>query len=389
MSDDERYGAPSASAMKRIANCPPSHRMGAQFKDEGDADSTHGDRVHKALELGDSTGLSADEAETFEMCRDQRIALLDEWLGEEQGYTVHKEVRLVMTPLNKVFDDGATKVKVKFSGKADYVAVFGEGALVVDYKTLHGDHAHATVNEQLRSLAVLVWLRHGVSQVRVAIVQPWKGRPTVADFDLPALEAAKAWLLEVLKREARATEDDAVAGEWCKYCTAKLACRAFSRPMMYLAERVGNESSEVVEAKLKPLANAELANLMTKYVPRMEMLVAAVKKEAFLRAMYDEQFSSTFFHIVESKPKEAIDDVSKVWSKLEKLGVNANDFTRECKTSKKAVTALTRAVTGFKGKELQAAVDRCLEGATKAGAVTKKLVAVGGTIEDDGEEDAT
>jgi hypothetical protein len=110
--------------------------------------------------------------------------------------------------------------------------------------------------------------------------------------------------------------------------------------------------------------------------------VNAVEGNVRMRAEEGGEFAANHFRIVEGKPKETIADVSVVWSHLEKLGVSAEDFTRECKTTKKAVNALVRKATSMKGKALEVEVKRCLDGAVKLGAPPKKLVAVGGVIED-------
>jgi hypothetical protein len=396
---DERHGVPSASYMRRIANCPPSFKLGQLFKDPGSADASTGDKIHAALERwgehGSEDGLSIEDIQTAEMCIDQRNELLDNWIGDEQDYTVHKEKRLVMTPLGKVFDDSPElKVKVVFSGKADYVAVFGEGALVIDYKTLHGEHDHAAVNDQLRALAVLVSLRHGVSQVRVAIVQPWKGKPTVANFDKDALDNARAWLMAVLEIERNSTPDQANPGDWCKFCPARVNCPAFTGPALATAEtaiiQISSMDDETARkalfARAAELPDGELA-ARYRGLKMLGWYINAVEGNVRMRAEEGGEFAANYFRIVEGKPKETIADVSVVWSHLEKLGVSAEDFTRECKTTKKATTALVRKATGFKGKALEVEVKRCLDGAVKLGVPPKKLVPAGGVIEDDGEGD--
>jgi hypothetical protein len=380
--------------MRRIANCPPSFKLGQLYPDPGSNDATTGDKIHAALEKwgehGSEDGLSIEDIQTAEMCIDQRNELLDNWIGDEQAYTVHKEKRLVMTPLGKVFDDSPDlKVQVRFSGKADFVGVFGEGALVVDYKTLHGEHDHAAVNDQLRALAVLVSLRHGVSQVRVAIVQPWKGRPTVADFSRLDLVDAKEWLTSVLARERESLPEDARPGDWCHFCPARVNCEAFTRPTLATAETAIMQISSMDDETARKALYARAAELSDNELAAryrgLKMLgwyVNAVEGNVRMRAEEGGEFAANHFRIVEGKPKETIADVSVVWSHLEKLGVSAEDFTRECKTTKKATTALVRKVTGFKGKALEGEVKRCLDGAVKLGTPPKKLVAVGAVIED-------
>jgi hypothetical protein len=395
---DERHGVPSASGMRRTANCPPSFKLGKLFPDPRTSDSDTGDRIHKALEHdleSDDLGyLEIEEIQTYEMCADQRHQLLDEWIGEEMDYEVHKEKRLVMTPLGKVFDDSPElKVKIVFSGKADYVAVFGEGALVIDYKTLHGEHDHASINDQLRALAVLVSLRHGVSQVRVAIVQPWKGKPTVADFDKAALEAATTWLYDVLNREEVSTPDQANAGDWCKWCAARVSCVAFQDKAMRVAETAimqlpadDETARKAMFARAAELPDGELA-ARYRGLKMLSWYVNAVEGNVRMRAAEGGEFAANHYRIVEGKARESIERVDVVFSNLSELGVTAQDFTATCKTTKTAVAALARKATGQKGRELDATVKRCLQGAVKLGKPPLKLVAANGTIEDEEGDD--
>lgn len=390
---DERHGVPSASYMCRIANCPPSFKLGKLFPDPRTSDSDTGDRIHKALELGNSDGLAIDELQTYEMCVDQKNALLEEWIGDEMGYTVHKEKRLVMSPLGKVFDDSPDlKITRIFSGKADYVAVFGEGALVIDYKTLHGEHDHAAINDQLRALAVLVACRHSVSQVRVAIVQPWKGKPTVADFDYLALKASKAWLFDALDKERDSTPDQVNAGDWCHHCPARVKCDAYDKmalavPTTALMQLPADDETarKAMFARAAELPDNELA-ARYRGLKMLSWYVSAVEGNVRLRAAEGGEFAEKHFRIVEGKPKESIERVDIAFQNLSALGVTPEDFTAACKTTKKAVMALARKATGQKGRELEATVKRCLEGAVKLGKPPQKLVAVGEAIGDDGEE---
>ena len=81
-----------------------------------------------------------------------------------------------------------TTARLMITGQADVIARSGNRAIVIDYKTGRGETQPADSNAQLRGLAVLValWYRSkGITldSVRVAIVAPWQGPPTVADFD--------------------------------------------------------------------------------------------------------------------------------------------------------------------------------------------------------------
>ena len=391
---DERFGVPSASAMRRISHCPPSFRLASYFKDPGSDEATTGDRIHAALETLNTDGLTADDLQTFEMCLDQKNELLNNWIGEEMDYQVFKEVRLGLTTLGLVRDvTPKTTWKLRFSGKADFVAVYGEGALIVDYKTLHGDHDHASENDQLRALAVLVALRHGVTQVRVAIVQPWKGRPTVADFDKAALDAATSWLYDTLHREEVSTPDQANAGDWCKWCPARVNCEAFTRTTLAVAETAimqlpadDETARKAMFARAAELPDNELAARYRALKP-ISWYVSAVEGNVRMRAAENGSFAAEYFRAVEGKPRDNITDVEAVWRNLSDMGVDPALFAASCKITKKAIEALVRGATGFKGKELRAAIERATEGAITQGKPPVKIVAVGERLEEDDDDE--
>lgn len=79
---DPRRGVPSASIMDRLQNCPGSFLATINLPDEESDEAASGTRIHKALELGDSAGLSPDEETTFDMCREQTNNLLEAWDNE-------------------------------------------------------------------------------------------------------------------------------------------------------------------------------------------------------------------------------------------------------------------------------------------------------------------
>jgi len=77
MTPDPRQGKPSASALPRLSKCAASWLLGKEARRQGivepeNDDAASGTRIHEALHLGDSTGLTADEAETFRRCTMQR-----------------------------------------------------------------------------------------------------------------------------------------------------------------------------------------------------------------------------------------------------------------------------------------------------------------------------
>ena len=391
---DERFGVPSASGMHRIANCPASFQLSKSFQDPGSDDSRSGDRVHLALERwgehGSEDGLTLDELTTAEMCIDQRNELLDSWVGDDD-YEAYKERRLGMTTLGKVFETTSyPALKYIVTGQADFIAVADKRGLVVDYKTLHGDHDPAEENDQLRTLAVLAARHYKLDHVRIALVQPWKGKPTLAEFNFSALVVAEEWLMDALALERRSTPDQTNPGKWCHFCPARANCKAFSRetltPIQNMAINLPADDETARKAMFARAAELPHNELVARYkaLKMISWYVTAVEGNMRIRAAEVPGFP---YRLVEGKPKETIADVSAAWRELEKLGVSAEDFTAECKTSKKAVAALVRKATGAKGKELNAKVKECLRDAVSLVKPPVKLVPVNGVIEDEQEQE--
>lgn len=237
MNTDPRRGLPSCSALYRLRNCPASHRLGKDAEAAGlvppagpEADS--GTRIHRYLETetdSDFEALSHDERETAEICESIRTLLITAWIAPSGPNVEHfKERRLGLTRLGAVckVTDENTGVDFILTGMADHIVIdrhHGRG-LVIDYKTGRGDVDRAADNDQLRGLAVLAAGMWNLKCVRVAIIQPMAGAPTVADYDESLIDEAQILLEMVCEETDR--DHDPRAGDWCQYCPARAICPA-------------------------------------------------------------------------------------------------------------------------------------------------------------------
>lgn len=228
-----RYGKPAASGLRRVANCPGSHKREMLEPDKGSEDGDHGDRIHAAKAGTFPVGmLTAQEAQTYDMCSWQEAELILKWSEFEatarESHQIHREVRLGLTTYGTVIEvTPECKASLVFTGQFDALFTQDSRGLLLDYKSLYGDVPDAVDNEQIMGLAVLSSVHYSLTSLRSAIVQPRVGPPTVADFDEEALKLASVWLTGVLEKERAATVDDVTAGDWCKYCKAKASCPAF------------------------------------------------------------------------------------------------------------------------------------------------------------------
>jgi hypothetical protein len=295
---DERRGLPSCSALDRLANCPGSFKLAKEAQRQGvsppsDPWTTTGQKIHRALETDDAADYAAlthDEAETAAICEAQRHRLTGEWMLPDGGNLEHfKERRLGMTRFGLVLDVTPQNTGIDFvvTGMADHIVIDqpARRGLVMDYKALPGQVDPARSNAQLRGLAVLAAGFWSLEHVRVAIIQPLAGPPTVADYDAESLHNASIWLEAVCEEVHRPHEPH--AGDWCKYCPAQLICPALKAgalaPLSFIqpATLPPEKTKEAIFARVHDFGGDDIAALLKD--PRLKMagmLTAAAKKVA-------------------------------------------------------------------------------------------------------------
>lgn len=386
---DERRGVPSASGMERLINCPASFDMERECAETTSEDAASGTRIHAVLALLATVDtLNAAECETCEMCEEQAQRVCQEWAETSSFIAPDKTVReerLGMTALGNVLVvTPESPSDFVFTGQADLVLVKDGQALVIDYKTGRGTTPIAVDNPQLAALAVLVSKRYTVSSVRVAIVQPWAGKPTVADYTTNALVLAESWLQNSLLQAATSTPEDARPGAWCKYCKAKAGCVAFRDAAlnkleviepMSIAGMDGEMQRKAMFARAMEMPAERLAASMHG-LDMVERFVAAIKGAARTRAETDAEFQR-FYQLKEKNGRRSINDVKTVAGRCFAHGVQVEDFTSFCSIALGATKDLLKKATGAKGKGLDSIVEQVLEGACDTGKPTFELVAVG------------
>lgn len=385
---DERRGVPSASGMDRLMNCPASFKMERLApRDEGNEDAASGTRIHAVLAgFADWDTLTAAEQETCEMCEAQAHRVIAEW-GRADTTDIICELRLGLTALGTVLNvTPESRAQFLFTGQADLILVTDDSSLVIDYKTGRGDTPVAQANPQLAALAVLVSKRYKVSSVRVAIVQPWAGKPTVADYSTSALTLAEGWLRETLTRAATSMPDDRRAGDWCKYCKARFACDTFKTAAIQEIERI--QPMSIAGLPPKEQGTAMYARAM-EFSPQQHegayLGLAMVKR-------YVHAIESSFKTRVEagevpgwkieSKPgNREITDAQKAYNALEPLGVTHEDVLEACSLPIGAMEEAVRKRSGIKSQTEKRTVynltakeakERVNDALTAAGAIDRK-----------------
>lgn len=356
---DQRRGVPSASGMQRLHECPPSFDLERLAPpEEHREDAASGTRIHAVLALeADAATLSMAELETCDMCNDASMKVIEEWNGAPGMVTPDQtlyERRLGLTAFGKVLDVmPESTADFIFTGQADLILVKGKRGLVIDYKTGRGDTAEAIDNAQLAALAVLVWLRYGVDEIRVAIVQPWAGKPTIADYTENALLLAKGWLLDTINAASMSTPEDVRAGEWCKWCKAKATCPALRTAALQTIEVLdsatvphGDMQRSALFARAMELSPERLLGAY-RGLAMVKMMAAAIEG-AFRQRVTDGEMPGW---TVETKPgNREVTDVQKAFAALAPLGVTDGDMLEASSVS---ITALEEAVRKRSGIKSQ------------------------------------
>lgn len=383
MNTDPRHGLPSASAFERLMACPPSHAMSLGMDDTESAAATAGTRIHAVLAgEADVSTLSVDEEQTHDMCKAQADEIVAQYISNPDVVTM-KEVRLGLTQFGKVVvvKDGA-RIALRFTGQADVIIIDGTFALILDYKTGRGDTAAAVDNAQLMALAALVSLYRPIETAAVAIIQPWAGNPTVAHYDTEALRLAEKTLISTLNMAELATPSDAVAGDHCKWCKAKMSCIAFQEATWDVTEVIQPDTIAGTDDQVKAQIFARMGDHTAM---SNEMLVRTYEHgrkfmEWFLVA-HDLELRKRIaageidgYSLREKKGRRSVSDVTTVFGRLSTHGVTGDAFAAECSIPLGSVKTLIKQSTGAKGKALDNLVDEVLLNATETSKGSMEIV---------------
>lgn len=231
--DDPRLGLPSASSLFRLALCPGSHalirflRENHKIDRDTSDDAASGLRIHESLAqsrrswIGADSNLSERETETALKCFELRERVVREWCGDiTSNYMTFVEERMFYRD---------EKGNVRFSGQPDYVAIDFRHcrALIIDYKTGHTESTPAADNMQLRALAVCLKSEYeSLLEIDAAIVEPWVSHDVErVRYGVAELADAAFQLTEIAVAAERGAEmSTRIAGDWCKYCDARVHC---------------------------------------------------------------------------------------------------------------------------------------------------------------------
>ena len=354
---DERERLPSASGMERLALCPGSFLLEVEHGEKTTSDDAAlGNRIHDWLAWR-KVQLTPEEQELADLCNWQTDELFREWTESHRGSTGTETVRE-----ERLWARDADGLERVWSGKPDLVAVIecADGkrrALVVDYKTGRGDVTQAAGNMQLRALAVLVAEEYSVTDVRVAIVQPLAGRPTVCDYDDVALAVAKVEIDAIVRRATTPRQERRPNPAACKYCSAKHACPEGRNLALAMAHPLARDGGVIL------LTPEEMAGFL--HAARAaEAIIESVRDKA-RRMLEEDEKAIPGWRLKPGVARETITDPQLVFNRVAALGATPERFLGAVTVAKGNLESIVRDLTGEKGKGLKAKMDGILDGATE------------------------
>jgi hypothetical protein len=239
-------------------------------------------------------------------------------------------------------------------------------ALVLDYKTGRGEVASAEGNMQLRALAVLVALEHPLEKVTVAIVQPLAGSASVCVYEADDLRKARIEALAILTAIHQPDAPRRPSAKACRYCKAKAVCPEAIAMAQAAPLAVSRDGNALV---ITPERMAEFLG----QIPAIEAVVEAVRAKA-KRMLEEDPQSVPGWMLKPGSVRESVTDPATVFGRFVAAGGTQEQFMPSVSVTKTKLKDAVKAVTGVKGKALDAQIETMLDGCTEAKAAAPSLV---------------
>jgi hypothetical protein len=247
MRDTERLDLPSASGFSIAVECEGQPALVAtlppQQEDEPDELALRGTRIHLALETGDTSDLSDDEAEDYQKMKESEEAIRTQWCRERGfDWDALKNLPSVKTGKEDRFwmNDPETGLPC-LSAKLDKYVIVLDEAYICDYKSgaFNKRLTPTQRNFQLRVQAVLLWREFDhIKRVRVAFAKP-NSSTDFTDYSESDLEYSEAQIRHVIWRTQ---QPGAIRrpGQHCNWCPCKPFCPEAASYSLLPSAMVGN-----------------------------------------------------------------------------------------------------------------------------------------------------
>jgi CRISPR/Cas system-associated exonuclease Cas4 (RecB family) len=332
---------PSCSSFPRYSECVGSYQIEQLCPEPPESYVAGlGIDVHASL-AGESISLSEEGEHLKALCEHKYNSLVLDVASSETD-----------TNLNFPLVEGEVQTLVeqrlwwgdRWSGQADRIDLWGDRALVVDYKTGRGAVEPAESNLQLRGLAVLVKRKFpALKKVYVAIIAPMSIGVTLAAYDEEGLAAATEDILDLIAEVNKEHAPRTPTPNACKYCRAKSVCPEVSEKALTLRS---NPAPVTLSAD-------KLGELLTAS-EFIEGYIESLRTEAKVRLGAGAKIPG--WTTKAGRTSRAIPDASAAFTILADK-MSPEDFASACKVSVPSLEKAFAKSTGLKGKEAKVAFE--------------------------------
>ncbi len=247
-----------------------------------------------------------------------------------------------------------------FSGQPDLIAWHGSDkesrrGLLIDYKTLWGDHDEADRNLQLRSLVALMQHNMAWESITVAICQPNKWPAvTVAVYDAEAIRRAYRETIRMLDRISNPAAKRTPSPKACQYCPAKMNCPEASGMLLEI-HAAPNLAVTVNPEQIARIL--DVAKVAERIIDDARTLAKA--------ALAEDPESIPGWRLKTGATRTTITDPSTVFGRFVQAGGSQETFMPAVSVTVGKMEKQVKAVTGKKGKELDATVQTLIAGVSE------------------------
>ena len=307
----------SPSAAHRWLRCPGCPRLEAQFPDSGSTYAAEGTLAHRLAELTVQRWIGDVDESAFlrELARIRADPLYQHEMERHVGVYLDIIAGVCMlTPSPYVVTEkrlDLSRIAPGCFGTADCIAICGDVLHVIDFKYGKGVRVDAEENPQLRLYALGALAAYAVlfdiRTVCTHIVQP---RLDHYSTETISVDELTAWGETARAAAAETQREDAPLhpGDWCRFCKAKVQCRA--RAVMLLTLEDDMRAPDL-------LTDDEIGGILT----RAQTLASWVKGlEVYVQEKLLAGGSVPGWKLVEGRSVRTITDTAKAFAALRAAG---------------------------------------------------------------------
>lgn len=318
-----------------------------------DPDAAHGRFLHKALALGNKTGLTLEQEDTYDSCQEIEAGLLSQFFGMD-----------VVTAVERVWREKPIVMRLgdyEHGATPDVVYRHGNRALILEYKTLSGDVPASPMNMQLRDQVVLVNDRFvTLETIGCAVIQPLVTHsPELCVYSREDIAQAAAELFERVHKSHDPTSPRIPGPVQCQFCRAKELCVEYQKwASVGLPAKV--DLTDIAIANWTP----EQCAVFCETYPVWEKWIE-LGKEHIKERLTKDPASVPGWHLKPGNKPEVIIDPQTVFARFEAAGGKLEQFMATIGVYKGKLKEALAAVSGAKGKALDKMLATLLAGCVK------------------------